>query len=274
MRTPDIIVLSYVAYLAALALVRPLPRHVRLQVLAGCAGLAAVTVTLALAPPWPRMWLVRDIVLLPSILVCYRLSGKLSVAPQPAFEASFAAFDARVQRLLQMPGSVARAPRAVVELLEAAYLACYVGPLAGYLALVAAGHGRHTDWYWSVVLLSVFVCYACVPWIRTRAPWALEPAGPMDRREVVLRRLNRFVLRHGSIQVNMFPSAHTASVLGAGLALAPVLPVASVLLMLLAASIAAATVAGRYHYAGDAVAAVVSTLAVWAGALLSVGVTS
>lgn len=271
MRTPDIIVLGYLAYLAVLAVARPLPPFVRLHVIAGCFGLAGITVALALSPPWSHLWLVRDIVLLPSILVCYRLSGKLFVSPQPAFEASFAAFDARVQRLLQMPGSISRAPRLVVELLEGAYLACYIGPLAGYLALALAGHWHRTDWYWSIVLLSVFACYGMVPWVRTRAPWMIEPAGPMDRRDVVLRRLNRFVLRHGSIQVNMFPSAHTASALGAGLALAPVLPVPGALLMLLAAGIAAATVAGRYHYAGDAVAAVVSTLAVWAGAL---GVTS
>ncbi|MBE3099714.1 MAG: phosphatase PAP2 family protein [Planctomycetes bacterium] len=265
MRTSEIIVLGYLVYVAAVAIARPLPRASRVRLLAWGLGLLGLVVGLVTAPAWPLLWLVRDAAPVVYIFICYHLSGPLFTTPQPGVEAQFAAFDARVQRLFGMPASIARAPRGVPEFLEGAYFGCYVGLPAGYLALALAGHWAWTDRYWSLVLVAELACYAMLPWIRTRAPWSLELPGPIDRREVTLRWVNRFVIRHVSIQVNTFPSAHTAGVLAAALGVAPVMPLTGVLLLLLAASIAAATIVGRYHYAGDAVAAVASTLAVWAG---------
>ena len=261
--------LGYVVYLAVVGFARPLPRANRVRLTAWGVGLLILVGGLVMAPAWPLAWIVRDAAPVLYIFICYHASGALFTAPQPVMEARFAAFDARIQRVLGMPASVARAPRVVLECLEAAYFGCYVALPAGYLALALAGHWEWTDRYWSVVLLAELACYAMLPWIRTRAPWSIEAPGPIDGREVALRRLNRFVIRHASIQVNTCPSAHTAGALAAALAITPVMPLAGALLLLLAAGIVAAIIAGRYHFAGDAVAAVVTTLAVWAGAVLS-----
>jgi hypothetical protein len=254
----------YAAYLLIVAAFSPVPRPQRVRVVVGGAALALLAFGLPEAPSGPLLALARDLMPVAYILACYHLSGALCFEPQPVIETRFATFDARVQRLFGMPGSIARAPRLVAEYLEASYFACYLAIPAGYAAIVAAGSDGDIDRYWSLVLLSVLSCYAMLPWIRTRAPWSLEAPGPMDRRPVLLRDLNRFCLRYASIQVNTFPSGHTAAALAAALAVTAVWPAAGALFLIVAVSVAVATVVGRYHYAGDTVAAVTTTLAVWA----------
>ncbi len=264
MRTSEWIVVWYVGYLMAIAAVRPVRARDLRRLLVGGATLAAAVIGLASAPASRTVLAARDWMSLAYILGCYHLTSTLFFAPQPAMEGRFAAFDARVQRAFRMPASIARAPRVVAEYLEAAYFACYAALPAGYAALRADGHAGDADRYWSFVLLATLGSYGMLPWIRTRAPWSLEPPGPMDRRPVVLRDLNRFFIRHASIQVNTFPSGHTASALAAALAIVGIWPAAGAVFLLLAASIAAATFVGRYHYAGDALAAVATALAAWA----------
>jgi membrane-associated phospholipid phosphatase len=65
--------------------------------------------------------------------------------------------------------------------------------------------------------------------------------------------LNLFILRHGSIHLNTFPSAHVAATVGASLVLLQWVPVAGVVFLLISLSIAAGAVLGRYHYALDVI---------------------
>ena len=268
MRTSEWIVLAYAGYLIAVSIVGPVGRVRRTEVIGGSVALAALVAVVAWAPATPLAQVVRDFAPLAWIFASYRLSGLLFVAPQPGVEAGFARFDARVQRALGMPGSVERAPRLLLEFLELSYLFCYPALPAGLIALMASGRGGDADRYWSFVELATLACYGMVPWIRTRAPWALEPPGPMDRRAVLVRKVNRLVIRSASITVNTFPSAHAASVLAAALAVVAVAPAAGSALLIVAAGIVAATFVGRYHYAGDSPAAVVTTLVVWAAVSL------
>jgi membrane-associated phospholipid phosphatase len=68
------------------------------------------------------------------------------------------------------------------------------------------------------------------------------------------RRVNLRVLGVASVQLNTFPSGHAAASLATALAVGARLPIAGLLLGLLALAIALGSVAGRYHYAADALA--------------------
>jgi membrane-associated phospholipid phosphatase len=70
----------------------------------------------------------------------------------------------------------------------------------------------------------------------------------------VVRRLNLAVLSRASVQWNTFPSGHTAASLSTALAVGTHVPVAGAVLGFIGVSIAVGSVAGRYHYAADAIA--------------------
>ena len=66
--------------------------------------------------------------------------------------------------------------------------------------------------------------------------------------------MNLAVLNRASVQWNTFPSGHTAASVATALAVAGDVPLAGLVLGVVAVSIAAGSVVGRYHYAADAVA--------------------
>jgi membrane-associated phospholipid phosphatase len=78
-----------------------------------------------------------------------------------------------------------------------------------------------------------------------------------------LEWLNRWILGRGSIQAITFPSAHVASALAAALVLLRVEPWIGAIFLVIALSIAVATVVGGYHYASDALLALVVALVVF-----------
>jgi membrane-associated phospholipid phosphatase len=77
-----------------------------------------------------------------------------------------------------------------------------------------------------------------------------------------IRSVNLFILRHASIQLNTFPSAHVASTIGASLVLMRFAPAMGIVFLMIALSIATGAVVGRYHYALDVIL----------GAVLAVGI--
>jgi membrane-associated phospholipid phosphatase len=81
---------------------------------------------------------------------------------------------------------------------------------------------------------------------------------------VSLRRLNLSLVNRASIQVNTVPSGHAAGAFATALAVGSIEPLAGVALLVLAASIAVATVLGRYHYLLDTVLGVLVAVVVWA----------
>src|SRR5205823_6251950 len=125
---------------------------------------------------------------------------------------------------------------------------------AGFACLYVAGLREETDRFWTAVLLPVFSCYGVLPWLPTRPPRVLEHEP--RRSSGCIRRLNRQVLRRASIHLNTFPSGHAAASLSTALAVGARLPLAGLLLGLVAVGIAIGSVVGRYHYAADALAGV------------------
>jgi hypothetical protein len=272
MRFCEIITLVFVAYLLIAAWKRPLPRAPRARVTAASLLVGMLVTTLAFAPHVPSIRVVRDWLPGAYMLAGYWLSGLFFLSPARGLESRLAAIDERLWTRLRLDAAIERAPRLALEYLELAYLVCYPLIPAALGALWAAGRSDRADAFWTVVLAAAFVCYAVLPWAATRPPRELERTmAAITRRPVAVRRLNLWILEHASIHANTFPSAHAATAFAAALAVVPLVPAAGVLIGIVAASIAAASVVGRYHYAADAGAGTVVAVLVWTGAWLSAG---
>jgi membrane-associated phospholipid phosphatase len=179
------------------------------------------------------------------------LQARLEAADRLLFEAGFARF-------------VERAPRLLLEYLEAAYLGCYAIVPAGLAWMYFRGDPQEADPFWTAVLLAGLPCYTLVAWFETRPPRKVEATPPTHPRHLVVRRLNLAILDRASIGLNTFPSGHAAASFAAALSVGAVMPAAGVVLGLLALSIAVASVAGRYHYALDAACGALVALAAFA----------
>ncbi len=239
------IVAAYALVLAAAALATlHAPRNRRVAAAAAVYGsLGAALATL----PWAIVQLVAPAAFL---LGGYWLSGPFFRDPQPVLERRLLGVDARV--LAGLSDRLERAPRLVVELLEAVYAADYLVVGGGALLLWPLGIDALTR-YWTIVLGAELTCYAALPWIRTRPPRALEPPGPLDRRPVVWRQVNLAILDRASVQANTLPSGHVAGAVAAAGAVMSVWPAAGAAMMMVAVLIAVAAVTGRYHYVVDVI---------------------
>ena len=228
---------AYFAYLAGMALARLKPRPAALSI--------AVLISILLIGMPSVMPLVY-------LLVGYWLPALLVHEPNVRFERRLLNVDRRLFGSDGLARFERVAPRALVEYLELAYLFCYTVVPAGYTCLLLAGHDAAAiDRFWSVVLLASFVCYGLLPWLPTRAPRAIErPVGAMRSS---IRGWNLAVLNRASVQWNTFPSGHTAASMATALAVGSYMPLAGIILGVVALSIAAGSVVGRYHYAADAI---------------------
>jgi len=110
------------------------------------------------------------------------------------------------------------------------------------------------DRFWTAVLLAVFTCYVAYPFFPLTPPRVLFPDLGSGAPASTLRELNLWLLHRNGDQASLFPSGHVASVTATALAVRAALPRVGWIFLVAAASVAAATVVGRYHYAADAVA--------------------
>lgn len=243
--------LIFFAYLIAAAAVRPgLSLRARSSVIAGAllgVGLAALSFG-SQADAFANVWIIPPA----SLLLGYWTSGLLFVRPMPRAERLLARLDER----LRVQQIAARIPRPAAELLELAYAGIYpLIPIALYFAM---RQGVSAERFWTMILVTDYLCFGMLPWVQTRPPRALGFDTPWRSR---WRAVNLRLLDAGSVQVNTFPSGHAAEGLAAALIVAggPVPLVAA--MVAAAAMVSAGAVLGRYHYAADA-------LAGWAVALL------
>jgi len=206
---------------------------------------------------------VRDWMPAAQILLLYWLSGVFTGPPRARAEAWLLRWDRYLFQTLGLAAFVVRAPRIILEVLEAAYLSVYLVVPLGFAIVYFGAPDLDAARYWTVVVSAEVLCYATLPWLTTRPPRALGAHDEIDRRTLVLRRLNLSVLRVGSVQVNTVPSGHAAGAVATALMVAAYMPGPGLALCLLAAGIAISSVVGRYHYAADAVLGVLVALLVW-----------
>ena len=243
------------AYTAILAAILPrLPAGVRARALGGSAAGVVVTGTsvLVASPGLVHGWLLPPLLL----LLAYWTSGLLFTAPMPRAEQALRQID----HVLRVRTISSGTPRWLAELLEFSYAAVYALipiALAFHLQFTAA---PDPDRFWTVILVTDYVCFAMLPWIQTRPPRALEPGDPWRSS---LRALNLRVLGAASIRVNTFPSGHAAEALAAALLVSNAPAPVVAWMMFNALAVSAGAVFGRYHYATDAVAGWLVAVVVW-----------
>lgn len=196
-------------------------------------------------------------------LAGYWLSGLFVGAPQQWLEGRLLDSDRRLFARLEIDRAVEGAPRLLLEAIELAYAMVYVVVLMGSIAMARLGVEpvRH---YWAIVLAAGFLCYAALPFVRSRPPRSLEPPGALARRAPAMRRLNDRIVSTGSIQANTIPSGHVAAAMAAGLAAWPWSPAVGASILVCALLIAVAATVGRYHYAVDCGLGALVAIMVWA----------
>jgi len=247
LRSSEWIIVAYFAYLGGAAAVVPdLGRQQRRRAIAMAGAVLIAVFTVAALGTQATLW--RDWMPILSILIGYWLPALLVSGTNQIFEGRLLALDRR----WRVTTISERAPRPLIELLELAYLGCYPMVPIGFASLYLAGLREESDRFWTAVLLAVFGCYGVLPWLATRPPRAIE--SPARQSSGLVRRINLRVLGLASVQLNTFPSGHAAASLATALAVGARLPLAGLLLGLLALAIAIGSVVGRYHYAADALA--------------------
>jgi len=247
--------LAFFVYVIAVApLISGLNRRARMLAAFGSLVGLAIAVAAHLARPTPLLhdWLIPPVLL----LLGYWTSGLLFAGPMPRVESALSAVD----NWLDVEPAARATPRWLADLLEAAYAGVYLlVPLALVIHLASAER-PDPERFWTVILVTDFVCLACLPWIQTRPPRALSPFQPWD---TAARRFNLRLLGTTSIQVNTFPSGHAAEAFAAALLVAaapwPIVAAIAVAALL----VSAGAVLGRYHYAADAFAGWAVALVVW-----------
>jgi membrane-associated phospholipid phosphatase len=248
---------AYFGYVAVVGLVLPgLASRRRLLAV----GLAALGLGLtAIAFTAEGFWLASFLLPLLLLLVGYWASGTLWVAPQPRFERLLAAVDTA----LDIPRLAARLPRILCELLELSYVGIYA--LIPIAPLLHVGYAPDADPYrfWTVVLVTDYICFAMLPWIQTRPPRALESVAPCRSS---IRTLNLGILDRTSIGVNTVPSGHAAEAMAIALLLMNAPDPIALLGCAGAILVSAGAVAGRYHYLLDVLAGWAVAIAVFLAA--------
>jgi membrane-associated phospholipid phosphatase len=150
--------------------------------------------------------------------------------------------------------------------LEFSYFLCYpivpLGLASLYLvrrkpmpgSATGRPYGPAMEHFWTAVLLASFTCYLLFPLFPLAPPRELFDDVPGPRVAPLLRGMNHWLLGKYAVGASLFPSAHVAATTAMALTIRRYLPRFGWLFVTVAASIALATVYGRYHYAADALA--------------------
>jgi membrane-associated phospholipid phosphatase len=166
-------------------------------------------------------------------------------------------YDAGLQRGIEAFGAIGPA------YLEFCYLLVYAaGPFAVALMYVAQRRDR-VNRVVSLYLLGTLLAYALFPFFPSEPPRTVFAGADLPGIVTVLRRFNLWIVGGYGIHSSVFPSAHVSSAFSAAFALLLFLPERKWFgwgMVLYAASVAIATVHGRYHYAVDAIAGLAVSL--------------
>lgn len=140
-----------------------------------------------------------------------------------------------------------RLPVAARTLVDLIYLGCYPFMVAAAAPPFLASRAAF-DAHWTMVLAAELACYVTLPWLQARPPREVRPVHGGR-----LRMFSETFMNRLSVRATTIPSGHVAGPTAAALSVWMIAPEWGPWLLAGAMAITAATVAGRYHYAIDAV---------------------
>jgi hypothetical protein len=246
-----------IPYFGYVVMVAILLRGVTARARSRACAVSAAGLLVAVLGTYARVFWLQLVMLPPlTLLASYWASGVLWIGPMERVECFFV----RSDRDLRIREIGARTPRVMAELFEIAYAGVYpLIPIAFALHMWFAAQ-PDADRFWTVILVTDFICFGMLPWIQTRPPRMLEQ-GPPWRSS--FRAFNVRLLGETSIGVNTVPSGHAAEALAAALLVTGAPWSVTVTLWLAALAVSAGAVLGRYHFALDALAGWGVALVVW-----------
>lgn len=260
LRSSEWIFLGYFAYVALLAMVYPLPPETVARACLVLAGAAAVFVLLAR----PALKIVRDWIPLLFVLTAYREMDWFSIGYKARhLEAQWLRWD---QWLFQagFRAAIESLGPVVPWILEFSYLLVYgigafsIGALYGF-------HRRYRVNQFLIVYVSgTLLAYAMFPYFPSDPPRVVFPGSDLPQFLTGMRIVNLYLVGGYGIHSSVFPSAHVSSAFSAAWGLLRFLPErlwVGRAMLIYAVVVSVATIYGRYHYAADAVAGVVVSLA-------------
>jgi membrane-associated phospholipid phosphatase len=271
-RGAEWLALIYFAFLAGIAPFFPARPHLGLKPL--MVVLLAVPLTFVVAWLEPRIqgqsmsWF-RDWWPIALLLVGFRELDWFTPAQYPLrFESTWLRWDhtllhgARLQQAIEATGPV------LPGLLELMYFLVYGVGAFSVAALWLTGNRSRVNNFYLVYLSGALLAYALIPWYPSLPPRYVAPLADLPHVITPLRQLNLWVLDQGTVHAGVFPSAHVSSAFSAAFGLLLVLPERrryGWIGFAFAVTVSVATVYGRYHYAADAVAGLLVSLAALAG---------
>lgn len=264
MRPGDTLTAAALLFLFAVAWLRPIPSRQRRQITAvGLLGAVLIAARHLLSMRLPlTASLVGDWLPCLLMLIVYWQAGRFFGKPYEPLQSWLVEFDRRWIGALLDRWTRQWNTTWAGTYFELAYLLCYALIPCGVAVLYWAHQRGAVDRYWATVLPASYLCYLLIPFAQTLPPRLLPGAGSAPPTKSRIRSLNLYILRRASIHLNTFPSAHVAATVGASLVLIGWVPAVGVVFLLIALSIAAGAVLGRYHYAMDVIL----------GAVLPIGV--
>lgn len=139
--------------------------------------------------------------------------------------------------------------------LEISYSLVYTIPYFSLAVLYAYGLRRRADRFLFPFAFSVLAAYALFPYFPSEPPRTVFPGEDLPAAMTLFRRFNLWLVGSYGIHISVFPSAHCSGAFSGAFAMRYALPEKPWVwrfLLVLAVSIALATVYGRYHYLVDA----------------------
>ena len=258
-RRSERICLAYFTYTAAVAAVRGLPLHVRLEVWVADAAVLAILWLLSrpAAARRPALAVLRDWLPLALLLLAYRQMGWMALPHENRnFENFWIGFDRLILYEFRLKTFIEFFGPMLPNLLELCYLLVYVMPVAAVAVFYATGARSRLDRAYTVLLSATLGAYALYPFFPSAPPRTVFPDSDLPPMSL-LRSFNLKILGAYGIHMSVFPSGHAAAAFSCAFAVRELLPAHSrtgTAFLTLAILIAVATVYGRYHFAIDTLA--------------------
>ncbi|MBI5086790.1 MAG: phosphatase PAP2 family protein [Acidobacteria bacterium] len=259
-RRSELFFSAYFIYAAAVALFRPIPTDIRVLIVYLNSALILWFCLFAWANK-ERGFLaldhVRDWYPIPLILLAFREMGWMALPhASTSFEDYWVVWDRRLLYQWGLKSAIESLGPLLPNILELSYLLVYIVPILTAIVFYRCKAREKLDDAYSILLFGTLTAYALYPFFPSEPPRSVFPSSDLPVLSA-LRRLNLAIVGQYGIHTSVFPSGHSAAAFSAAFAVMRLLPARRWLgraFLALAASIAVATVYGRYHFAVDAIA--------------------